>query len=186
MTERIALAVFESVWALLLLAAVVAQVLSADTIPKRRAGVAINTLVIAPFVLVLGLFYLGRYSGTFEANPAVRSCGAVAAIGGMAAYMVSHLYLRRNWSLTASVREGHQLVTGGAYRFVRHPMYSSMTLTVLGSGLLMDNYLILASTVVVGLVYYVRAKKEEELLWQEFPEFSGYASRVKMFIPFVF
>jgi len=65
-------------------------------------------------------------------------------------------------------------------------MYSSMTAIVLGSGLMTDNYLIVAATIVVAMVYYVRAREEEDLLRQEFPEFEQYASKVAMFIPFVF
>ena len=105
---------------------------------------------------------------------------------GLVGYVLSHLWLRQNWSLGASVKEDHQLVQGGPYRLVRHPMYSSMTLIVLGSGLLTGNYLIVASTLIVGAVYYLRASREERLLKGEFPEYGEYARMVKMFIPGLF
>ena len=186
MTPRISFIVFVSTWWVLAAAALVAYLLSGNAAPKRQAGMTANLLVIAPFLLVPVLFYVGRYGGVYQGNEVTRAAGGLTAVAGLAGYLLSHLYLRRNWSLAASVREGQRLVTSGPYRLVRHPMYSSMTGIMLGSGLLTDNYLIVAATIVVAMVYYLRARREEALLRQEFPEFEQYASKVAMFIPFVF
>jgi protein-S-isoprenylcysteine O-methyltransferase Ste14 len=186
MTSQLAYLVFVSVWWVLAAAALFTYLLSGNAPPKRQAGMTANLLVIVPFALVTILFYLGRYGGVYHGNEVTRTAGGLTAGAGLAGYLLSHLYLRRNWSLAASVRQGQRLVTSGPYRLVRHPMYSSMTAIVLGSGLLTDNYLIVAATIVVGMVYYVRAGREEDLLRQEFPEFEQYASKVTMFIPFVF
>ena len=138
MTERTALIIFESAWGLLLFIAVLAQIIFEDQ-PKRKAGVVTNLLIITPFVLIFGLFYLGRYFGTYESTLVTRIAGAVTTLMGLIGYVLSILWLRRNWSLSASIKEGHKLVRSGPYRLVRHPMYSSMTLVVLGSGLLIAN-----------------------------------------------
>jgi protein-S-isoprenylcysteine O-methyltransferase Ste14 len=185
MTERAAVIIFESSWWLLLVIAVLAQILYEDR-PKKQAGLITNLLIITPFVLVFGLFYLGHYFGTYESTLATRIAGTVITVLGMTGYILSHLYLRRNWSLSASIKEGHKLVKNGPYRFVRHPMYSSMTVMVLGSGLLTANYAIILCTLVVGIVYYIRARKEEELLKEEFPEYDRYARETRMLIPGVF
>jgi protein-S-isoprenylcysteine O-methyltransferase Ste14 len=178
--------VFGIAWLLLIAVAVVAHSSSFERPAKRHAGVVVDVLVVAPFFLVLGLFYLGRFFGVYDGDALGRLAGAVITVAGLVLYLLSHLYLRREWSLSASIREGHRLVTGGPYHLMRHPMYTGMTVIVLGSGLLVDNYLIIASTLVVGLVYYIRAGKEEALLSQEFPDFAKYVSKVKMFVPFVF
>lgn len=65
-------------------------------------------------------------------------------------------------------------------------MYASMTAIVLGSGLLIANYMVILFTPVVGIVYYIRAKKEEALLRGEFPEYDRYAGGTKMLIPGIF
>ncbi len=186
MSAVVSYVIFISTWWILAAAAVVAYALSGNPPSKRRAGLTADLLVIAPFILVPGLFYLGSYARTYVGNEITRAAGAAAAIAGMCIYLLCHFYLRKNWSLAASVREGQGLVVSGPYRFVRHPMYGSMTLVVLGSGLLTDNYLIIASTAVVAALYYLRAKREESLLRLEFSGFADYASRVKMFVPFVF
>lgn len=185
MTERIALITFQSSWFLLLFIAILAQVLFEDR-PKRQAGLAINLIVIIPFILIFGLFYLGRYFGTYEGSLANRIAGTVIVFLGVIGYILSHLYLRKNWSLFASIKEGQQLVTNGPYRFVRHPNYSSVTVVFLGSGLLVANYMMIIFTPVVGIIYYLRAMKEEKLLKEEFHEYDQYAKATRMFIPGIF
>jgi|PlaIllAssembly_1097288.scaffolds.fasta_scaffold19987_5 protein-S-isoprenylcysteine O-methyltransferase Ste14 len=182
MTEKIAIIIFQVSWAFLLIIAVSAQILFEDK-PKRQAGFVINLLVITPFVIALVWFYLRNYFGTFETTVATRIIGIVLLVLGMIGYISSHFYLQKNWSLSASIKEGHRLIKKGPYRFVRHPMYSSMLLVVLGSGLLIANYLIIIFTPIVGIAYYIRARKEEALLREEFPEYEQYARGTKMLIP---
>ena len=86
----------------------------------------------------------------------------------------------------ASIKKSHRLVKSGLYRYIRHPMFASMLLIVPGSGLLISNYLVIAFTPIVGAIYYIRAKKEEELLKEEFPEYNQYIKETKMFIPGIF
>ncbi len=185
MTERAAELAFECTWILLILMAVAAQILFRGEI-KKQAGVITNLLVATPFVLVLGLFYIGHEFGTSRSTSGERMVGMVATVIGVCGYVLSHIYLRYNWSLSAAIREGHELVIRGPYSVVRHPMYSFMMLIVLGSGALAANYLIITSAVIVGIAYYVRAKKEERLLAAEFAGYREYAARTKMFIPKVF
>lgn len=183
MTEGVALVVFGITWSLLILMAVVAQVLSFATPAKRQASLLTNLLVIASFALVLGLFYAGRWFGTYSGSPAGRVAGAVLTALGLFLYAAAHLYLRRNWSIAAVIVEGHRLIVRGPYRYVRHPMYSAMMAIVVGSGLLVSDYLILASIVPVAAAYFVRARGEEAMLLAEFPEYRDYIARTRMFVP---
>jgi protein-S-isoprenylcysteine O-methyltransferase Ste14 len=185
MVENAAIIVFAVVWWVLIAIAIVAAFMFERKPYMNRAGPIMNALIITPFVFAFGLFYLARYFGIYGVSTIGRISGAFMMVAGLAGYIVSHCYLRENWSLGASVKEGHKLVTGGPYRVVRHPMYSSMILEVLGSGLLLGNYLMIASTIIVGAVYYVRARKEEELLKQEFPEYQGYAAKTRMLMPWL-
>ena len=182
MTQQIAVIIFKFVWGLLVFIALLAQILF-DNKSKRKADLITNLLVITPFVVVLGLFYLRRWGGTYESTTATQITGTVLVGLGMVGYILPHFYLRSNWSLSASIREGHKLIKNGPYKLVRHPMYSSMTLVVFGSGFLIANYLILLITPVVFIIYFIRARKEEALLNEEFPEYNQYARRTKMLIP---
>ncbi|HEX4084555.1 MAG TPA: isoprenylcysteine carboxylmethyltransferase family protein [Chthoniobacteraceae bacterium] len=48
--------------------------------------------------------------------------------------------LGRFWSLHVEIRETHQLVREGPFRFVRHPAYSSMILEILSIALLLQSW----------------------------------------------
>ncbi len=186
MTDQFGLASFGLVWIVLLAVAVLGQVLWRHGARRWEAGVGVDFLVFIPFILVFALASLPPHLGRYQGNALTLAAGAVAAWGGLALYLIAHLYLRGNWSISASVSEGQELVTAGLYARVRHPMYSSMVLITLGSGLLTGSYLIIAAAVPVAAVYYVRARKEEELLAREFPAYPGYAQRTRMFVPGLF
>ena len=45
--------------------------------------------------------------------------------------------LGRQWRIDAGLNEDHRLVTTGAYRVIRHPIYGSMLCLLLGTGFLL-------------------------------------------------
>ncbi len=184
MNQSIAALIFKSSWGFLIFIAILAQLLFEDQ-PKRKAGFLVNLIVIIPFVVVLVLFYLGRYFGTYDSTLATRISGTVVLMIGLIMYTISHFFLRRNWSLSGSVKENHTLVMNGPYKIIRHPMYLSMILVVLGSGFLIANYIILLFTPIAGIVYYLRSRKEEVLLKEEFPEYIQYAQKTRMLVPWI-
>ena len=186
MTREFGLAAFGIVWSILLAVAVLGQVMWRHGAPRREAGVAVDFLVFIPFILVFALASLPSHVGRFEGNALVLATGAAAAGAGLALYLMSHVYLRGNWSISASVVQGQELITTGLYSRVRHPMYSSMVIITLGSGILIDNYLVIAAAVPVAAVYYLRARREEELLAQEFPRYLEYARKTRAFVPGIF
>jgi protein-S-isoprenylcysteine O-methyltransferase Ste14 len=90
-----------------------------------------------------------------------------------------------HFDTTLHVQEGHKLVTNGPYRWVRHPMYSTLFLMGLGFLLLTANWMIgglmLASVV---LLVWARLGGEEALLIETFGEqYREYMQRSGRFIP---
>jgi protein-S-isoprenylcysteine O-methyltransferase Ste14 len=78
------------------------------------------------------------------------------------------------------------LVQSGLYRYIRHPLYSS--LLFLGTGIMLKNPGILQ--VVLGLVnlasLFITARIEEKEMIRKFEDkYSEYMQRTKMFIPYV-
>jgi protein-S-isoprenylcysteine O-methyltransferase Ste14 len=51
--------------------------------------------------------------------------GAAVFAGALWLFHATHKALGRNWSVTLTVREGHELVTRGVYRHLRHPIYAA-------------------------------------------------------------
>ncbi len=92
---------------------------------------------------------------------------------------------RRSFHASASPTEGG-IVTGGPYRFLRHPIYSAILYFVwtgVASHFSLLNC-ILGVAISAGLT--VRMLAEERLVAEKYPEYAGYAARTKRVIPFVF
>src|ERR1700736_5003083 len=47
----------------------------------------------------------------------------------------ARVHIAGNWSGTVTLKEDHELVRSGPYRWVRHPIYSGLLLAFAGSGL---------------------------------------------------
>ena len=145
-----------------------------------------NFLVAAPYAIVFGWFSVRRYCGGYVPIFFLQVLGLLLMSAGALGYTISIFYLRRNWAVSAAVKENHTLTINGPYRMVRHPMYFFMIVTMLGSGFLISDYLIIAYVPAVAMLYYLRAVNEEALLKEVLPGYADYQQKVKMLIPGIF
>ena len=70
--------------------------------------------------------------------------------------------LGRFFKLTVVIQEGHRVVDRGPYRVLRHPSYTGMLVTLLGIGIMLDNWLALLAVIIIplpGLLIRIRAEK---------------------------
>ena len=107
---------------------------------------------------------------------------------GIALRMWVRLTLGRLYSGKLQVQMDHRLVTGGPYRFVRHPGYDGFLLEAIGLAVGFSSLLgVLAVLVLLtpGLVY--RIKVEEKLLVDQFGEaYQRYARQTKRLVPGIY
>jgi len=90
-----------------------------------------------------------------------------------------------NWSIVARMREGHELVTGGVFARLRHPIYTAMGAFLVAMAIAfghLGNLLVALPLFAIGTG--VRVREEERLLRAEFgAAYDAYAARVKRFVP---
>jgi protein-S-isoprenylcysteine O-methyltransferase Ste14 len=80
-----------------------------------------------------------------------------------------------------------ELVENGLYRFIRHPLYSSLILGTWGVALKNPDMLSMITGVAATICYFFTAKVEEEEMIVKFGDiYRGYIRRSKMFIPLIF
>jgi protein-S-isoprenylcysteine O-methyltransferase Ste14 len=95
--------------------------------------------------------------------------------------------LGRQWRVDAGLSADHELVTAGAYRYIRHPIYCSMLCLLLGTGFMITPWLLfLISALLFVAGTEIRVRVEDNLLASRFGErFREYQQRVPAYVPLV-
>merc|ERR1711935_925396 len=97
--------------------------------------------------------------------------GPVTLLGGIGITGVSLVTLGSDsLSPFPAATETGTLKKTGAYSELRHPMYSSLLLIMLGLSINTDSAARLLLTIVLAVLLDVKSEKEEEFLLQKFPE----------------
>lgn len=162
-------------------------------IKSRRRWLEIGfRLVLAAFVILTlrrsiilhRLGYLGSH-WLAPLDPVTRGIGVTICVAGLAFAVWARRELGRNWGRPMTLKADPELITSGAYAYVRHPIYGGIFLAMLGSALA-EGLAWLIPTVVVGAYFLYSAKIEERLMRERFPlQYPDYVKRTKMLIPFL-
>lgn len=83
-------------------------------------------------------------------------------------------------------REGGVLVETGPYRWVRHPIYSGLSLMACGWGLWVHGWLTLGYALLLFLFFALKSGREERWLRERFPGYAAYQKRTRKLIPFLY
>ena len=80
-----------------------------------------------------------------------------------------------------------QLVTGGLYRYIRHPMYSSLLFLAWGGYLKQVTVITSLAVLIATIAFFITARMEERENTEVFgDEYRAYMQKSRMFIPFLF
>ena len=71
----------------------------------------------------------------------------------------------------------------GLYRVVRHPIYSALILLMLGSTGMAPSLWRWVTLLALTILLFFKARWEESLLQQRYPDYAQYALRVPMLVP---
>jgi protein-S-isoprenylcysteine O-methyltransferase len=154
-----------------------------DTQSHLAQSLGLTLAIIASFLLPrLPIFSFVNFA---PVGLLLSTIGVVLTVVGMAFLVWARQTLGRNWSQTVSAKEGHELVTSGPYRLVRHPMYSGGLLACFGSAIVVGGAWVFL-LVILGAIFIGRVGAEDRLMERQFPnEYPDYKRRTKALIPFV-
>lgn len=150
-----------------------------------RAGsvewVATVLFVVSLVAASMGLFVAGGGS-KWSAHAIVG--GALATVGVLATF-TSQSSMGRSWRIGVNPTERTALRTEGVFTIVRNPIFTAMTLTLVGLSVLSLHPLAFIGTVlfVVSIELQVRCIEEPYLAATHGADFRNYASKVGRFIP---
>lgn len=148
-------------------------------------------IVPASLVWVTALFVTAwdyiRIQGAAYHFGVVNLIGVTLVIAGVIIRRQAKRALGSRFSYGLRITEGHQLVTHGIYRHLRHPAYTGNLLTWFGVPLLLSNlYGFLVMLLLVPPFLY-RMRIEENMLTRRFGnKYLEYTKRSKRLIPHVY
>lgn len=139
------------------------------------------SLVLVAVQIALLIFLV--FSGPWPVNgwPAL-----LAISGGLLALWALAAMHHSKFSILPDVRPGASLVNRGPYRWIRHPMYTSLLLVGLGvvwnhpSPVQWVALLLLLADLLAKLHY------EERLLSAVFPDYPAYQAQTKRLVPHIY
>lgn len=147
-------------------------------LPPVNSAEGISPRVVA----LLGAFATVTFVALppIEVSPELRIASDVLVIVGFSLCVWCLWWLGRSFSVMAQAR---RLVTGGPYRYVRHPLYVCEVVALAGIILRNPTWPAFVIAAVALLFQYLRIKNEENVLRGTFPEYNDYARSTPMLVP---
>jgi protein-S-isoprenylcysteine O-methyltransferase Ste14 len=91
-----------------------------------------------------------------------------------------------NFNIHPAPKATGELVTGGPYRLIRHPMYSAVMLGAAAMARVVPPWVGMLAWVGLALVLLIKANLEERWLREHHPGYAAYCQQSKRFVPWVF
>ncbi|HKJ82050.1 MAG TPA: methyltransferase [Ignavibacteriaceae bacterium] len=142
---------------------------------KYIARFALLILVISILILLI--------TGNFLSESPLIITGQLLCVGFN--IWARRSFQKNQFSIHQEPLDG-SLLTIGPYKYVRHPMYTSVLFLVWISISVHLSILSVSIAVVVTLVTAIRIVSEEKLLSLRFPDYPDYKLKTKAVIPFLF
>lgn len=143
-----------------------------------RAILMIIRLVELGRYIVAGLDQ--RYGWTVGFPSAAQIAGLAACLPGIALFdwaMDSNAYFSQVVRIQSE--RGHTVVSGGPYRYVRHPGYAAMILYDLALSIILGSWWAIAASGVHAVLMVARTALEDRTLQAELDGYREYAQRVR-------
>lgn len=142
--------------------------------------------IVTPFYMSLYLAPLEYYLLRPELSMVTIIIGFAVLCFGTIFRIVSLLTLQHGFSITLEKKAEVKLVTTGAYKYIRHPLYSSVLIMAMSGVILFSTIYCWAFVIITLIGLLSRINKEEKFLLEIFPDYKQYSRKTKKMIPFVY
>lgn len=166
---------------------------SAITVVKERPktflqNIPPNVSLIVLIFTIVSIFQIGTLSyGKYTSLYSLRLFGLFFNIAFSWFQVWSYKSLGESYSQDILIHKNHQLVTGGPFKFIRHPQYLGQILTDLGASLALLSYIVFPMVLFLEIpLIIMRAREEDRLLAKHFKEkFDNYRKKTGFLLPFI-
>ena len=158
-----------------------------NAIRKDLLYFALPAILVLVAGMVLSGWDLVRQQDGLFVSSVQNFVGVALIVIGLTIELVAQITLRHSYSSTLVIREDHQLITHGVYRFIRHPIYLGVILVFIGFAVYASSLYGLLAMSALFPVFLNRIRMEERLLTEEFgDEYRTYKEATSKLIPFVY
>ncbi len=185
---RAYLALF-SAWLLVTMLAVDPRLARERAHPRNTGiddGLRFATGFLFLLTLTVAALSVGRFRPVFNVPTALRGAALVAfsLSGSLQAWaMIANPFFSPLVRLQPEC--GHRVITDGPYRFMRHPGYFGMLISISASALAIGSFVALIPAIAFPWVIHRRTRIEDQFLKANLPGYSEYAERVPAGLPFI-
>ena len=156
---------------------------------EHETRLSMALLILGGIVLMVGVivyvFYIPVFPWAQLPLPDfVRWVGIL--MGGISIPLIGwvHWTLGRAFSKSLTIQNGHQFVTTGPYRWIRHPMYTIFIFYFLSFFLVSTNLFLLITWIIMVITFIIRIPKEEQMLIDQFGDaYREYMQRTGRLFP---
>lgn len=139
------------------------------------------------FALIFAAPFLTNGSGWSAPWDGIgRVLGLLLLAGGGLLVLAGLVSLGRNLAAVPHPKEDASMVEHGAYKIVRHPIYSGIILGAFGWAFLLNSVLTLLLATVLLFFFDIKSRREEKWLSDKFNGYAAYQQRVRKLLPFLY
>lgn len=135
---------------------------------------------VMPLVILSGLIIGGLdYRFDWSAMPAALQLVGLSLLIPSIFVAVWVLATNPYASRVVRLQNGHEVITTGPYRYVRHPMYSGTLLTWVAVALALGSWWMFVPASAGILLFVWRTKREDAVLHEKLPSYRKYAAKTR-------
>jgi|SRR5690625_1045588 len=147
-----------------------------NTTAKDIVFVAIQFLILFLFIVFPNLV-------PFKFPKFIFWLGIILSLSGFILFLISAKTLGKSLSLYPTPSPKSELVTGGIFSYIRHPIYSSLLLFLLGISLSFAGLVKFVLFLAALILFSKKADYEESRLILKYPEYEVYKKQTGKFFP---
>ena len=135
-------------------------------------------------LLLIGLdIALSAWPSAWRTPPGLMVAGFLVLIGGLVLAAVAFVQLGSSLTPLPDPMPNAELKAQGLYGFCRHPLYLAVLVCALGMALIKGGLLHPLLLLALAVLLRGKAKREEQALLRQYPDYAAYQQRVPAFFP---
>ncbi len=139
------------------------------------------------WIIILVISFGNLKHPIYAVNTPMRIAGIIILLGALIFRVYAATTLNKSYSYTLEIREGHQLVTSGLYRYIRHPVYTGVILGAFSIPIYSSSLRGFLVTILVIPLFMYRIGNEERMLIEEYgEEYEEYQEHTWKLIPYIY